>query len=126
WALLRSQGWRINRKRVHRLWRREGLKVPVRQVKKRRMGESANGIARRRSQGMNDVWAWDFIYDRTESGGSIKWLSIVDEFTRECLALEAGRRMRSGEVIDVLIELARVRGMPRHIRSDNGAEFIAK
>jgi putative transposase len=125
WALLRADGWRVNRKRVHRLWRKQGLKVPSRQHKKRRMGSSENGIVRRRAQGMNDVWAWDFMFDRTINGGSLKWFSIVDEYTRECLALEVGRTMNSVNVIDGLIELAQLRGMPRHLRSDNGPEFIA-
>ena len=126
WALLRSEGFKINRKRVYRLWRKEGLKVPQKQCKKRRLGSSGNGIVRRASQGKDDVWAWDFIHDRTEDGRALKWLSIVDEHTRECLALEAGRSFASGDVIDVLIELFHVRGVPRHVRSDNGPEFIAK
>jgi transposase InsO family protein len=125
WALLRADGWRVNRKRVHRLWRKQGLKVPSRQHKKRRMGSSENGIVRRRAQGMNDVWAWDFVFDRTSNGGSLKWFSIVDEYTRECLVLEVGRTMNSQNVIDALIDLAQLRGMPGHIRSDNGPEFIA-
>jgi len=126
WALLRTEGWRVNRKRIWRLWKKEGLKVPSRQHKKRRMGSSGNGIVRRRASGMNDVWAWDFVYDRTEDGRSLKWLSVVDEYTRECLALEVGRKMRSGEVIDTLIELVSVRGVPGHVRSDNGPEFVAE
>jgi transposase InsO family protein len=91
WALLRADGWHVNRKRVHRLWRKQGLKVPGKQHKKRRVGVSANGIMRRRARGKDDVWAWDFVFDRTESGGSLKWLSIVDEYTRESLALEVDR-----------------------------------
>jgi len=125
WALLRGEGWAVNRKKVYRLWRKEGLKVPVKQHKKRRLGVSANGIMRRRAQGINDVWCWDFIHDRDERGGSLKWLSIVDEYTRECLALEVGRSLTSTHVIDVLVELFRIRGLPRHVRSDNGPEFIA-
>jgi len=125
WAMLRREGWTVNRKRVYRLWRKQGLKVPRRQHKKRRLGSSENGIVRRKAQGMNDVWAWDFVFDRTVNGGSLKWFSIVDEYTRECLALEVGRSMNSQNVIDTLIDLAQVRGMPRHIRSDNGPEFIA-
>lgn len=125
WALLRAGGWRVNRKRVHRLWRKQGLKVPSRQRKKRRVGVSDNGVVRRKAQGKDDVWAWDFVFDRTENGGSLKWLSIVDEYTRESLALEVGRTMNSVNVVNTLIELAQVRGMPRHIRSDNGSEFIA-
>jgi len=122
---LRGEGWRVNRKRVYRLWRREGLKVPVKQHKKRRVGSSDNSVIRRRATHKDHVWAWDFIHDRTEDGRPLKWLSVVDEYTRECLALEVDRSMRSTDVIDVLIELMHVRGVPEHIRSDNGSEFIA-
>jgi len=88
WAKLRQAGWRVNRKRVYRLWRREGLKVPQKQGKKRRLGHSASGCVRRRAGGKDDVWAWDFIHDRDEHGRPLKWLSLVDEYTRECLLLE--------------------------------------
>lgn len=125
WALLRSEGFRINRKRVYRLWRKEGLKVPQKQCKKRRLGSSVNGIVRHASTGRDHVWAWDFIHDRTEDGRALKWLSIVDEYTRECLALESARSFKSEDVIDVLIELFHARGIPKHVRSDNGPEFIA-
>jgi transposase InsO family protein len=123
--MLRGEGWRVNRKRIWRLWKKEGLKVVRKQVKKRRLGNGGNGIMRRRATYKDHVWAWDFIFDRTSNGRSIKWLSIVDEYTRECLALEVGRTMTAGDVVDVLIELSHVRGIPRHIRSDNGPEFIA-
>jgi transposase InsO family protein len=123
---LRAEGWRVNHKRVRRLWRREGLKVSRKQRKKRRLGSSCGGLERYRAMHMDHVWTWDFIHDRTEDGRPLKWLSVVDEYTRECLALEVGRSLRSGEVIDVLIELLHVRGVPGHIRSDNGPEFIAK
>lgn len=126
WAKLKQTGWRVNRKRIHRLWRREGLKVPQKRVKKRRLGDSANGIDRRQASMKNDVWAFDFIFDRTSNGRSLKWLSIVDEYTRECLALEVKRSMSSAEVIEVLSELMLIRGVPRHIRCDNGPEFIAR
>jgi transposase InsO family protein len=126
WALLKRGGFgRLNVKRVHRLWRKEGFRVPVRKVKKRRIGTSANGIMRRKSERKNQVWSWDFIFDRTENGSTLKWLSVVDEFTRECLALKVGRSLRGVDVIDVLIELSKDRGMPSFIRSDNGPEFIA-
>jgi putative transposase len=125
WAMLRREGWTVNCKRVYRLWRKQGLKVPSKQHKKRRMGSGENGIVRRRAEFRDDVWGWDFVFDRTESGGSLKWLTIVDEYTRECLALEVDRSMNSTQVIDTLIELAQLRGMPGHIRSDNGPEFIA-
>lgn len=125
-ALLRREGWRVNRKRVHRLWRREGLKVPQKQRKKRSLGSGQNACSRRRAEHPDHVWAWDFIHDRTEDGRPLKWLSIVDEYTRECVALVVDRSLTSEAVLDVLAELFRTRGVPRHIRSDNGPEFIAK
>lgn len=125
WAMLRREGFRINRKRVYRLWKREGFKVPIKQLKKRRLGCSENGIIRRRAQGINDVWCWDFIHDRDEKGRALKWLLIEDEFTREGLALEVQRSMTAADVIDVLAQLFLIRGLPGHIRSDNGPEFIA-
>ena len=126
WALLRREGWKVNRKRVHRLWRQEGLKVPQKAKKKRHLGHSANGCAQRRPEHPDHVWAWDFIYDRTHGGRTLKWLSIVDEYTRECLALVVARSITSEEVLDVLADLFMVRGVPDHIHSDNGPEFIAK
>lgn len=126
WALLRARGWRVNRKRVYRLWRRLGLKVPKKHRKKRRQGTSANGCVRRRAEHRDHVWCWDFIHDRTADGKPLKWLSIVDEYTRECLALEVRRGLTATGVIDVLAGLIRRRGAPRHVRSDNGPEFIAQ
>ena len=125
WAMLRSEGWRVNRKRIWRLWKQQGLKVPQKRHKRRRLGTRGNGILRYRARQKNQVWAWDFIFDRTSNGRSLKWLSIVDEYTRECLALEVGRTMTARDVIDVLMELVQTRGIPQHIRSDNGPEFIA-
>lgn len=93
WALLRADGWRVNRKRIHRLWRREGLKVPQKKRKKRRLGSSVNGCVRQQALHKGHVWAWDFIHDRTTDGKALKWLTLVDEFTRECLALEVGRSL---------------------------------
>jgi putative transposase len=124
-SLLRQEGWRINRKRVYRLWRRLGLRVPQKARKKRRLGHSGNSCVRRRAEHKDHVWTWDFIFDRTRNGRSLKWFSLLDEYTRECLALEVNRRMTSVEVIDVLADVFAVRGTPAHIRSDNGPEFIA-
>ena len=125
WALLRLEGRRVNRKRVHRLWRLEHFKVPKKQHKKRHLGTSANSIVRRRSEHKDHVWCWDFIHDSDERGRALKWLSIVDEFTRECLVLEVDRSITSPHVIDLLAELFIIRGVPKFIRSDNGPEFIA-
>ncbi len=125
WALLRQDGWRINRKRVHRLWRREHFRVPHKQRKKRRLGCSANGIVRRRAAHVDHVWAWDFIHDRDERGRPLKWFALIDEYTRENLALEVDRRMKAVDVLDILSQVMLIRGVPKHIRSDNGPEFIA-
>ncbi len=126
WALLRLEGWRVNRKRIWRQWKLQGLKVPQKRHKRRRLGTSDNGILRQRATGKDQVWAWDFIFDRTANGRSLKWLSLVDEYTRECLALEVGRTMTATDIVDVLIELVQTRGVPGHLRSDNGPEFIAE
>jgi putative transposase len=126
WALLRREGWRVNRKRVHRLWRQQGLKVPRKQRKKRRLGSSANSCVRRPAEYRGHVWAWDFLHDRTSDGRPLKWFTLVDEYTRECLALEVERGMTARAVTAVLAAAVRERGAPAHIRSDNGPEFIAK
>lgn len=125
-ALLVQEGWRVNRKRIYRLWRQEGLKVPRKQRRRRHLGTSVNACHRRRAEHKDHVWTWDFIFDRTASGTMLKWLSIVDEYTRECLALKVDRRITSEDVIDTLAELFAMRGVPRHLRSDNGPEFIAE
>lgn len=125
-ALLVREGWRVNGKRVHRLWRREGFRVPRKARKKRRLGSSDNACSRRRPEGKDHVWAWDFLFDRTGDGRRLKWFTLVDEFTRECLALDARRHFRAEDVKAVLAEILRWRGAPEHIRSDNGSEFIAK
>lgn len=126
WAVLRREGRKINHKRVDRLCRREGLRVPRKQRKKRRLGCSAQGIIRHRPQSKNHVWAWDFIFDADVRGRSLKWFGLIDEYTRECLALEVERSMRAVDVIDILSQVLLIRGVPGHIRSDNGPEFIAQ
>ena len=125
-SFLRSEGWQASHTRVYRLWRREGLKVPQKKRKRRSLGTAENGCDRHRAESRNHVWAWDFVFDRTTSGSPLKWLSIVDEFTRECLALKVDRSITSEDVIDTLAELFAMYGVPRHIRSDNGPEFVAK
>jgi transposase InsO family protein len=126
WALLRREGWHVNRKRVFRLWRQQGLKVPRRQREKRRLGSSANRCVRRPAAHKDHVWAWDFLHDRTADGGPLKWSTLVDGSTRECLALEVRRGMTAQAVNEGLAAVVRERGAPAHIRSDNGPEFIAK
>lgn len=125
-AKLRQEGWRVNCKRVYRLWRQEGLKVPKKTRKKRRLGHSGNSCARRRAEHKDHVWTWDFIHDRTAGGQPLKWFAITDEYTRECLALEVDRSITADKVLDILTNLFLARGVPGHIRSDNGPEFIAQ
>jgi putative transposase len=121
-----DEGWRVNTKRIHRLWKREGFRVPRRVVKKRRLGTSANGAVRYKALGRNHVWAWDFIHERTEDGRPIKCLSILDEYTRLSVALELRRQIGNEDVLEILQEATRRWGVPEHIRSDNGPEFIAQ
>jgi len=123
---LRRQGWRVNRKRVHRLWKREGFKVPRKRHKKRAVGDASNACDKRAATCRNDVWTWDFIHDRTVDGRQLKCLVILDEFTRECLCLDVARSMTADAVLGVLAERMARHGVPQHIRSDNGSEFIAK
>ena len=122
----RQEGLRVNPKRVQRLWREEGLKVPRKQCKKRRLGTSENGSQRRVATQPNEVWSYDFVSDQTRDGRRLKYLCVVDEFTRECLALAVRRNFRAKEVIAVLAGLIAQRGVPAHLRSDNGLEFVAK
>jgi putative transposase len=124
-VILRQEGWRVNIKRVHRIWREEGLKVPKKQPKRARLWLADGSTVRLRPERPNHVWSYDFVMDRTRDGRGIKMLTVVDEYTRECLAIEVKRRMTSIEVIETLSGLFLKRGCPEHIRSDNGPEFIA-
>jgi putative transposase len=127
WALLRREGWEVNKKRVHRLWREADLKVPAgRRRKRQRLGSSENGIARRRAEHPGHLWSYDFAMDATEDGRRLKMMPVVDEYSRECLALEVERSITSEEVVKTLDRLFAERGAPRFIRSDNGPEFIAQ
>ena len=125
-ALLHDAGWAVNKKRVARIWRREGLKVPQRQPKRGRLWLNDGSCLRLRPERPNHVWAYDFVEDRTHDGRKIRMLNIVDEYTREALAIRVARRLNSSDVIDVLSDLFILRGVPAHIRSDNGPEFAAK
>ena len=125
-ALLRDAGWRVNKKRVERIWRREGLKVPQKQPKKGRLWLNDGSCIRLRPEYPNHVWSYDFVEDRTHDGRKFRMLNIIDEFTRECLAIRVNRKLKAVDVIDVLSDLFILRGIPGHIRSDNGSEFVAQ
>lgn len=130
WVMLDREGWTVNKKTVRRHWRELGLKLAGSRAKpkpRRPHGQDANACHLRPSRGKDDVWTWDFIFDRTSDGRSLKWLSLIDEYTRECLALEARRGMTAEQIQVVLAEVAAKRGGPPHrIRSDNGPEFAAE
>ena len=128
WAMLRREGWQVNKKRMHRLWREEGLKVPQKQRKRRRLveGASENGCTKRRAKHKDHVWSYDFVMDRTEDGRTLKMMPVVEEYTRECLCIEVERSITAKEVVKTLAALFAHRGEPAFIRSDNGSEFIAK
>jgi len=125
-ALLRQAGWLVNDKRVERIWRCEGLKVPTKQPKRGRLWLNDGSCVRLRAERTNHVWSYDFVEDRTHEGKKYRMLNVVDEFTRECLSIRVNRRLNSTDVIDVLSDLFILRGVPEHIRSDNGPEFVAK
>ena len=125
-VLLKADGWHVNHKRVARIWRREGLKVPVKQPKRGRLWLNDGSCVRLRPQHRNHVWAYDFVQDRTRDNRKFRMLTVIDEFTRECLAIKVKRRLNNQDVLDVLGDLMVQRGVPDHIRSDNGSEFRAK
>ena len=124
-GLLRGEGWPVNHKRVERLWRREGLKVPQKQPKRGRLWLTDGSCIRRRPAYRHHVWAYDFLTARTPDGRVLKILVVVDEYSRECLAIVVARRRRSLEVLETLADLFVAHGVPAHIRSDNGPEFTA-
>jgi putative transposase len=125
-ALLRDAGWLVNNKRVERLWRREGLKVPQKQPKRGRLWLHDGSCIRLRPEYRHHVWSYDFVEDRTHDGRKYRMLNVVDEFTHECLMIHINRKLKAVDVIDVLSDLFILRGVPGHIRSDNGPEFVAK
>ena len=125
-AMLRDAGWAVNAKRVERIWRREGLKVPQKQPKRSRLWLSDGSCIRLRPEHPNHVWSYDFVEDRTHDGRKYRMLNLIDEFTRECLAIRVDRKLNSTDVIDILSDQFILRGIPGHIRSDHGPEFIAK
>jgi transposase InsO family protein len=121
-----EHGWRVNHKRVERIWRKEGLKVPKKQPKRSRLWFNDGSCIRLRPEHEDHVWSYDFMIDRTADGRAFKILNIIDEFTRKNLSTKVNRRIRSQDVIDELFELFILRGIPEHIRSDNGPEFTAR
>jgi putative transposase len=124
--LLEMAGWQVNAKRVQRIWRQEGLKVPSRQPKRGRLWLADGSCIRLRPEHRNHVWAYDFVSETTHDGRKLRLLTVIDEYTRECLAIRVARRMTSHDVLYALSELFLEYGIPEHIRSDNGPEFVAK
>ena len=125
-ALLRQENWRVNHKRVERIWRQEGLKVPRRQPKRGRLWLNDGSCIRLRPERRDHVWSYDFMVDRTSDGRAFRILTIIDEYTRECLGMLVDRSITSQDVIDRLYQLFVFKGVPEHIRSDNGTEFTAR
>jgi len=125
-AMLKQEGWVVNHKRVERIWRKEGLKVPKKQPKRSRLWLNDGSCIRLRPEYKDHVWSYDFMIDRTANGRAFKILNIIDEYTRECLAMLIARKTKNQDVIDLLFQLFILRGIPGHIRSDNGPEFTAK
>jgi putative transposase len=125
-AMLRREGWDVNHKRVERIWRAEGLKVPRKQPKRGRLWLNDGSCVRQRPEHKDHVWAYDFVTARTHDGRAFRMLTVVDEYTRECLAIDVARQMTSDDVLERLAWLFVIRGVPEHLRSDNGPEFTAK
>lgn len=125
-ALLRREGWIVNHKRVERIWRQEGLKVPSKQPKRKRLWFNDGSCVRLRATHKNHVWSYDFVMTRTHDGRPVRMLTVIDEFTRECLAIDVERRLNHQNVLERLTALFTERGLPDYIRSDNGAEFTAQ
>ena len=124
-ALLRVEGWRVNHKRVERLWREEGLKVPQKQPKRARLYLNDGSCIRLKPCWPNHVWSYDFVEERLADGSKIRMLTVIDEFSRKCLAIRVARRLRSHDVLDCLSDLFITEAIPHFIRSDNGSEFTA-
>lgn len=124
-ALLRNEGWMVNHKRVERIWKEAGLKVPQKQPKRGRLWLNDGSCIRLRPERRDHVWAYDFVSARTREGLPLRMLVILDEFTRECLSIDVARRLTSDDVLERLAWLMATRGVPEHLRSDNGSEFTA-
>jgi len=124
--LLRREGWQVNHKRIERLWRQEGLKVPQRQPKRKRLWFNDGSCIRLRPEHQNHVWSYDFVADRTSDGRALRVLNIIDEYTKENLASRVERKIKADDVIDTLTNIFITHGTPQFIRSDNGPEFVAE
>ena len=124
-VLLHQEGWRVNHKRVARIWREEGLRVPARQPKRSRLWLGDGSCVRKRPEYKNHVWSYDFVHERTHDGRSLRILTVINEFSRESLATEVRRSFTSMDVIEVLSDLFIIHGQPEYIRSDNGPEFTS-
>lgn len=124
--LLRWSGWHVNHKRVERIWREEGLKVPRKQPKRRRLWLNDGSTVRLRPEHRNHVWSYDFVSDRTSNGRPMRLLTVLDEYTRECLSIRVDRQIKADDVLEELSRLMVERGTPDHLRSDNGPEFTAE
>lgn len=124
-SLLRNDGWKVNHKRVERIWLQEGLKVPHKQTKRGRLWLNDGSCVRLRPMSKDHVWSYDMAIERTSDGRPIRILVIIDEYTRECLSMLVSRRIRSEEVLEQLYDLFLTRGVPEYLRSDNGSEFTA-
>lgn len=125
-ALLKVEGWQVNHKRVERIWRKEGLKVPQKQPKKGRLYLNDGSCLRLRPCWPNHVWSYDFVADRLANGKKIRLLTVIDEYTRKCLAIRVGHHLTSHDILDTLSDLFIQEGIPEYIRSDNGSEFRAQ
>ena len=125
-ALLREAGWSVSKDRVQRIWRQEGLKVPQKQKARRRLWLNDGSCVRLRPERANHVWSYDFVSALTHDGRSLRLLTLIDEYTRECLAIRVARRLGSQEVIETLADVMLVRGIPEYLRSDNGPELVAR
>ena len=124
--MLQLEGWRVNHKKAERIWRQEGLKIPKRQPKRSRLWLNDGSCIRLKPEYKNHVWSYDFVKDNTSDGRPLRLLNIIDEYSRECLAIEVDRKIKAEDVIESLSELFLLRGIPEYIRSDNGPEFTAK
>ena len=125
-AMLKQEGWKVNHKRVERIWRNEGLKVPQKQPRRKRLWLNDGSCVRLRPEHKDHVWSYDFVMDRTSEGKAFRMLTILDEYTRECLDIVVKRSITSQDVLDELYHLFLLRGTPEYIRSDNGPEFTAR